>query len=150
MRKTWAILLILLLAFSCKDNKIDRPPKPDNLLSKDQMVEVLYDMALISSAKGINKKILENKGVAPEQYVYQKHNIDSLQFAQSNNYYAFDLKTYQALYNRVRAKLQKDKQRFRAELEEDKRIQDSISERNRRRRDSIIREATLDATEGLE
>lgn len=150
MRKGIWIISLILLVSACKENKIDRPPKPDNLISKDKMVEVLYDMAILSAAKGIDKRTLENKGIQPQEMVFQKHGIDSLQFAQSNNYYAFDLKTYQALYNRVKLRLQDDKNRFRAELDEENRKQDSIGDINRRRRDSIIKAATQDATDGLE
>ena len=36
-----------------------------------------------------------------DSYVYRKHNIDSLQFALSNNYYTFYTKDYEEIYSRV-------------------------------------------------
>ena len=44
------------------------------------MVHVIVDMSLLSSAKGINKNKLQEQGVLPDDYVYKKHGIDSLQF----------------------------------------------------------------------
>ena len=105
-------ILLIVLIISCKNNSIDKPKKPDNLIPKDSMVEILYDISLVSSAKGVNKKLLENKGLVPEDYIYKKHNIDSLQFALSNEYYAFNLDTYEDIYNSVKLKLEEDKKHF--------------------------------------
>ncbi len=70
------------------------------------MVEVLVELALVSSAKGINKRELENKGLVPDAYVYKKHKIDSTQFVQSNNYYAFDIEVYTEIYQKVKDSLE--------------------------------------------
>ena len=145
MKKGLLILLSTCLILACKDNKIDRPSEPDDLLSKDKMVEILYDMALLSAAKGVNKRIIENKGINPEEYVYNKHGIDSAQFARSNEYYAYDIRTYQALYDRVRLRLNSDKEEFNKVIQADKTVKDSLSERNRKRRDSIIKARTEEA-----
>ena len=93
------IICICLLIMSC--HSIDRPKKPKNLISKDKMVEVIIDMSLLLSAKGTNKMILEARGVLPQDYVYKKHNIDSVQFALSNEYYAFDIDEYETIYTKV-------------------------------------------------
>ena len=66
-----------------------RPEKPENLISKDKMAEILYDMFIINSAKGVNRKILRNNGIDPEAYILSKYEIDSIHFAQSNAYYAY-------------------------------------------------------------
>ena len=60
-------------------------------------------------AKGVNKSILENNGIIPEQYLFNKHSIDSILFAKSNEYYSYDLKTYQTIYDKVKIKLEKNK-----------------------------------------
>jgi len=85
---------------------IDRPKKPENLMSKDKMVDVLVELALVSSAKGINKRELENKGIVPDTFVYKKHKIDSTIFASSNNYYAYDIDEYSQIYKDVRDSLE--------------------------------------------
>jgi predicted nucleic-acid-binding protein len=70
------------------------------------MVDILYDMSLISVSKGINKRILENNGMKPKSYILKKYNIDSLQFVKSNEFYANDLEKYLNIYERVLEKLE--------------------------------------------
>ena len=36
-----------------------------------------------------------SNNVSPVTYIYEKHQIDSLQFAESNEYYAYDIKDYE-------------------------------------------------------
>ena len=57
----------------------------------------MFDVLLLNSAKGLQKKTLELHGVYPEDYVYTKYSIDSLQFALSNNYYAYDVESYKKI-----------------------------------------------------
>ena len=94
---------------------IQKPEKPENLLSKDKMVDVLVELSLVSSAKGINKRELENKGILPDAFVYKKHKIDSAQFAQSNNYYAYDIDEYSNIYQKVKDSLDALKVFYKAE-----------------------------------
>ena len=70
------------------------------------MVDILYDMSLISVSKGINKRILENNGIKPKKYILKKYNIDSLQFVVSNDYYSKDLERYLLIYETVLNKLE--------------------------------------------
>ena len=83
---------------------------PDNLISEEKMVDVIYEMTLMSVSKGVNRRILENNGVIPEKYIFEKYNIDSLQFVLSNEFYSNDLNKYLDVYNRVKEKLQENKQ----------------------------------------
>lgn len=103
------ILLVIILCFSCQDNRVKRPEKPDNLLSEEKMVAIIYDMSITSAAKGINKKRLEKEGIQPDAYVYRIHGIDSTQFSESNNYYAYDLEAYKRIYKQVQSRLEKEK-----------------------------------------
>ena len=83
---------------------------PVNLISEDKMIEILYDMSLISVSKGINKRIIENNGMKPKKYILKKHNIDSIQFVASNQYYSKDLETYLSIYEEVLKKLQSNRE----------------------------------------
>ena len=139
MKQLFCILALFVLAFSCEMK--DRPPKPENLISKDKMEGILYDMYIINAAKGVNRKLLEDKGIVPESYILNKYQIDSAQFAQSNAYYAFDPDLYKTMVEKVKARLEVDKKTF-EDLEkkagkETKRRRDSISRINEKRRDSI-------------
>ena len=102
-------IIILCLVFSCNNTLNQNNKTPENLISKEKMVDIIYDMTLINVAKGVNKSILENNGIIPEQYLFNKHSIDSMLFAKSNEYYSYDLKTYQTIYDNVKIKLEKNK-----------------------------------------
>jgi len=103
------IFFIIVILFGCNKN-IQKIPMPDNLISEEKMVDVIYEMTLISVSKGVNRRILENNGVIPEKYIFEKYNIDSLQFVLSNEFYSNDLNKYLDIYNRVKEKLQENKQ----------------------------------------
>ena len=93
------VILIIFIATSC--NKLQGPEKPKNLISKKKMVAVLIDAKLITSASSINKITMRDSGLDLNNYVYKRHNIDSLQFALSNDYYAFHIDDYEDIYTQV-------------------------------------------------
>lgn len=95
---------IVLFVTACY--QYNKPVKPKNLISKKNMVDVLIDFKLISSANSVNRKIMENHGIYSESYIFKKHNIDSLQFALSNEYYAFNIKEYEEIYTNVKDSLE--------------------------------------------
>ena len=106
---------------------------PVNLISEDKMIEILYDMSLISVSKGINKRIIENNGMKPKKYILKKHNIDSIQFVSSNEYYSKDLETYLSIYEEVLNKLQSNREIVIETI-------DSKKEERARRSEEIINE----------
>lgn len=143
MFKTKSVLLVLcLLVIACDAS--DKPKKPDNLITKDKMVEVLYDLYIINAAKGVNKKLLESNGFIPETYVLTKHKIDSMQFVESNRYYAFDPDMYEAMIDDLKARLEKQK----VEVEKLEKIEDELA---KVKRDSInkIKRKVKDSTRKL-
>lgn len=105
--KVFILIYFGILLVACSGS--DRPAKPDNLISENKMSDVIYDIFVMNAAKGINKSILENNGIMPQEYVYKKHNIDSLQFAKSNDYYSYDTKTYEIIIDKVKQKLEAEK-----------------------------------------
>ncbi|MDB4134710.1 DUF4296 domain-containing protein [Flavobacteriaceae bacterium] len=102
------VIIILIFVLGC-NNSLTQKPIPIDLISQEKMVDIIYDMTLINVAKGVNKSILENNGIIPEQYLFNKHSVDSTLFARSNEYYSNDLKTYQMIYDNVKIKLEKNK-----------------------------------------
>ncbi|OUR94666.1 hypothetical protein A9Q87_03260 [Flavobacteriales bacterium 34_180_T64] len=127
------VIVIVILVFFLACNNSGRPKKPDNLIAQDRMANIIYDVFILNSAKGINKKTLEINGIYPQEYIYEKYKIDSLQFASSNNYYAFDTETYKSIVDKVKSKLKIEKEIYEAlkkkEFEEEKtrkRLEDSI------------------------
>ena len=121
--KTAFLLVIIVFLMSCENLEMK---KPFNLISENQMVEILYDVVLINSAKNVNKQLLEKNIKNPEAYIYKKHNIDSLQFVESNAYYTFKSDIYKSIYEKLELKLTTQKTEHEALVKEKKRIKDSI------------------------
>ena len=65
MKKLIYIFLIFCSCGSISEENV----KPNNLIPEDKMIDILYDMSLISVSKGINKRILENNGMKPKKYI---------------------------------------------------------------------------------
>lgn len=135
MNRLISTLILILVMFSC--NNIEKPKKPDNLISRERMVDVITDISLMTAAKGLNKDVLEKNAINPQNYIYEKYNIDSVQFAESNNYYAYDVKEYEEIYVEVKERLEKRKAEYKLLQEEDKKVKDSIKKIKKKERDSI-------------
>lgn len=130
--KPFVVVIVSVLLWSCYNTP--RPETPKRLLSEDEMVNVLTDIALVSSAKGINLHTLEKNNVNVSTFVYEKYAIDSAIFAQNNIYYAFDTKTYTDMYNRVQQRLKTLRDQHKALLNKEK------------KQDSIVKAKRMDST----
>ena len=119
-------------------NSVDRPKKPKNLIAKDKMSEIMYDLYILNAAKGVNRKLLERNGIMPLEHVYKKYGIDSLQFAESNTYYAYDMETYSAITEKVKTNLQKGKDIYEELTKEEERVRDSIKEAEQKKKESQL------------
>ena len=108
------------------------------------MVDVLTELAILQSARNLNKGVLEDAGIKPYQYIYEKHNIDSLQFERSSAYYTENFSSFESIFERVRDRLQRMKEERDSILEEE-RIQDSISELDSGVEDSISTESVRES-----
>lgn len=110
LKRVVTYFVIVLVATACY--KYDKPKKPKNLIPKDKMVDIIMDIRLLSSANGKNKTTLTKNNLQAETYIYNKYNIDSLQFAQSNSYYAYYVDEYKAIYDKVSDSLESLKNKF--------------------------------------
>ena len=81
MNKIIAFIFLLLLVSSCVEKIIK---EPENLISKDKMTAIFYDLAIVTAAKNTNNEILEKNNIEAMNYIYTKHGIDSLQFIESD------------------------------------------------------------------
>ncbi|MDT0675137.1 DUF4296 domain-containing protein [Autumnicola musiva] len=136
MKKKLSVLFIsLLLISACQD--IERTERPDNLIGEDKMVDVLTELSILQSARNLNRNIIEEAGIQPENYIYKKYNIDSLQFQESNDYYSENFTIYEGIFQRVKERLEKIKTIRDSIREEEVRIEDSIARMDSIHRDSI-------------
>ncbi|GAA4273432.1 DUF4296 domain-containing protein [Aquimarina gracilis] len=119
--------VIVLIVFSCQS--IEKPEKPEVFIEEDKMVEILTDMAFIKATKTSYRKVLETKKINPENYILNKHDIDSAVFSQNNIWYTSQLEKYEEIFKRVKANLETSKNKYeKLKIKEDsiKKVKDSI------------------------
>lgn len=120
MIKYFCILLGFLMLVSCTSNTIIK--KPDNLISKNKMVDLLTDIHIANAGENI-KNIHLQRAVNYYPLVFAKYNIDSTQFKESNYYYTSRIDDYDEILARVEARLTALKDQY--DLE--RKISDSIN-----------------------
>lgn len=128
MKKLCSFVLIISL-LGCNENLID---KPENLIPEDKMVEVLKDLAIVNAAKSTNIAVLQDNGIEPMDYIYKKYDIDSLQFVESDLYYAsLPRGEYERIYKKVESKLEQEAK----VIEEAKTVKDSLARMEREKKE---------------
>ena len=123
--KKGLFLLIFTIVFSACQN-VEKTERPDNLIAEDKMVEILTEISIMTSARNFNKRKFEATGIEPEEYIYEKFGIDSLQFEQSNAFYAENYTQYENIYLQVKENLQGMKVKLDSIREVERKIRDSI------------------------
>lgn len=124
------IIIVCCFAVLVSCDQVEKPEKPENLISKGKMVDILYDMFVLNAAKATDRRLLEKNKVTPDRYIYDKYQIDSMQFVKSNEYYAYDIKVYEDIINQVELKIQNKKQALEKAIEKEE-------DRRKNRLDSI-------------
>ena len=130
MLKKIILFFSITVAFvACQD--IEKSEKPENLIPEDKMVDVITEISLLQSARNFNKRIFENTGIEGQEYVFEKYNIDSLQFKRSNDYYADNYEIYQRIYDSVKQGFERMKVKLDTLQKQEQRLKDSIAEAKR-------------------
>jgi hypothetical protein len=112
--KKYFLLLVLLSMASCQQKAIEEPA---NLISRDKMKQIIYDLSLLQGIKGVSPAALDSNGINPATYVYKKYKIDSLQFAKSDQYYAVEnIKEYAKMYEDISKLVGEEKMRIDSQL----------------------------------
>lgn len=93
--------LVFFFAFATAACGGDSVKKPDNLIPRDKMADIMYDLQLLEAIRTQKPDVLVQHHIDAEHYVYAKYHIDSLQLAKSSQYYAHDLKDYKKLCEEV-------------------------------------------------
>ncbi len=88
-------IVLSLLLLSCAEKQVRRP---ENLIPKGRMVNILYDIAVLDAIDGTYPKALERNRITVMAFVYEKYGIDSLQLAESDLYYASRPQEYEEIY----------------------------------------------------
>ncbi len=104
MKKAFYLLFALQLFAACQN--VERPEKPDNLIAEEELKDILYDVSLINAARDFSRGQLNNVGIEPDTFIYEKYEIDSLQFAKSVAYYSVDFNRYLKIWEDVNKRLE--------------------------------------------
>lgn len=100
--KTQLYLLLTLIIFACS-SKVNYQP-PEDLIPKEQMIDLLYDMHLANGTSKVENKNLE-KDRNYMSLVLEKYQIDSVRFASSNLYYVSKAQDYEEIFEEVERRL---------------------------------------------
>ena len=109
MTRFFSIVVVAVLLIACNSNTIIK--KPEDLIPKDQMVDLITDMMLASGAEGI-RNLDGDRKIDYYPLVFAKYNVDSTQFKQSNFYYTSRIDDYEEILLLVEAKLEGMREQF--------------------------------------
>jgi len=121
MKKFIYIVITSILVLGCTSNTIFK--KPNDLIPKNQMVDIITDMLLASGANHIKNINLE-RNVNYFPLIFEKYHIDSTRFKESNFYYTSTIDEYDEILKQVKSRLSTQKK----ELDSIRKIEDSIRE----------------------
>ncbi len=102
MKRILAILSIIILS-SCSG--IKKTPEPDPFFDTEKMAAIMTDVYLVEGSMTANRKSFVDLGVVPDEYIYEKHGIDSISFKQNFHYYADRVENFLEVFDIVDAKL---------------------------------------------
>ncbi|MGB5384702.1 MAG: DUF4296 domain-containing protein [Lutimonas sp.] len=106
------LLLIFVLACQGKTHI----EKPVNLIPPDVMEDLLYDMYVANGAVSV-ENVNKEKNINYMYFVSQKYQIDSVRFSISNDYYTSQVDEYSKILERVKTRLEEDRELVRFELD---------------------------------
>jgi len=101
--KKHLFIITLIIFLSCESRT--KYEKPSDLISKDQMVDLLTDLHLANGITGIKSKneLKVNNYIS---FLYEKYNIDSTRFASSNLYYISNIIEYEKMLKEVKKRIE--------------------------------------------
>lgn len=104
---------------ACTSNTIIK--KPDNLIPKNQMEDLITDMLIAAGAENIKNINLE-RNVNYFPLIFEKYGIDSTRFKESNYYYTSQIDDYEKILRKVDERLKALKEKLDTEIK----LQDSL------------------------
>ena len=97
--KRFLIISFLVLFAACSN--VEKAPKPEQLLSKEEMAIILSDLYIIEVAISSNRSSYIETGVQPSSYIYDKYDIDSVMFKENLNYYNDRVEDYLFIMDKI-------------------------------------------------
>lgn len=124
----------MLFLFACKEN--ENYKKPENLISKSKMTDMLFDMHIVVGTSNVSNLNLE-KNRNYMSLVYEKYGVDSTQFAESNLYYTAQIQEYEEIFEEVERRMKILKEKYEARMDSIMGLKDNEN-KAKAKRDSII------------
>ena len=75
------------------------------MISKEKMENIIFDIMILNASNGFDLKIDNN--LLSDELIYKKHNIDSLQFFESELYYSKNPREHYEIYAKVKIRILK-------------------------------------------
>lgn len=98
-----------MLLVSCTSRTIYK--KPDDLIGKNQMIQLWTDIYIANSASSIKNEKLDTK-VNYMPLLFEKYGIDSARFMRSNVYYTSRIEDYEKMFKKVEDNLRALKDKY--------------------------------------
>ena len=92
-------LLISIFIIGCSTNA------PENLISEEKMESIIFDIMILNASSIYDLKIDNN--IISDELIFRKHNIDSVQFYDSELYYSRNPRIHLNIYSNVKRRIQK-------------------------------------------
>lgn len=129
MKKLIIALSVVLTLNACYNVNESEVVTPEELISKEKLVDILTDIQLVEAGFTISENRKHVTQLKPKYYqaVLDKYDISLIQLRENMNYYQNDSKQMEDIYESVLAKLSKIQSGVLVEIEELERIQDSLS-----------------------
>lgn len=97
MKKIICLIALSVLLVSCKEKPVE---KPEKLIDKEMMEDILYDLAILQASVNYKTKIISNS-IDVNTYIYEKYEIDSITLVQNQRFYASDVKAFKKMYKNI-------------------------------------------------
>lgn len=136
MKARYFLFMLSLILFIACESKV-KYKEPDNLIPREQMINLLIDMHIANGTTGARDKTDDEMERNYMSLVYDKYQIDSTRFAESNFYYVSNIDEYESIFKEVQERLQViHDQYLLVEPPESERALDSILEKTKIRKKS--------------
>lgn len=107
MRTQFFIFILSFVLFlSCGKNIIE---KPKNMLSESQMEALMYDLAILESAKNTDYQLFDSINFDAKKSIYSKYNMDSISLSENMIYYTSLPKKYNEIITNVEKRIKKER-----------------------------------------
>jgi len=103
-KKGYILVLTALCIISCGRDVVE---KPENLIEKDLMIDIYYDISILNSLKSTGADKLESIDLQPDEFLFEKYGIDSTQLSKSSIYYTSNANLQLEMFTEVEQRLQR-------------------------------------------